>query len=543
MGLMILAGSCGDLDEMNINPNGVDPSIAHPNLLLSTVISSTGQAVLNVGFGDIAGVMQHTQKDGWSGSHNGYDWSTTQDWGGYYAILRNADEMYRKSVEMELEFHQGVALVMKSYVFGLITDLWGDAPYSKALKGELGGEDNIQPPFDSQQDIYSGILADLETANALLSGNQSEYEGISDEQDLVLGGDVEKWQQFANSLALRYYMRLSEKDPTTARAGIEKIVGDPETYPLITRYSDDVNLEYTGTSTTDSWPTNTVFGQLEQGTYRRLKMCATLVDTMQARNDPRLELWARKVDVPLVVVDSPDDRDEIVNGIRYVGPDAVNTYVEQFGLQPDEDPEYVGLPPSWSNIPQAYNMNPDDNWGQAPLNPHASHLNERYMNISGPLLKSRLLTAAEVHFIIAEAVLKGWTSENARVHYEAGVEASLKAWGKSGDYDSYIQNPGVAYEGTLAQIMEQKWIASWTATAESWFDYRRTGLPALQPGTIVKRDALPLRFYYSVDEMNYNAENTDMAIEQLETTVFSAEDGKNSAWSKCWVLQGTGLPY
>ena len=408
---------------------------------------------------------------------------------------------------------------------------------------ENWGEDNIQPPFDTQQDIYSGILADLETANALLSGNQSEYEGISDEQDLVLGGDVEKWQQFANSLALRYYMRLSEKDPTTARAGIEKIVGDPETYPLITRYSDDVNLEYTGTSTTDSWPTNTVFGQLEQGTYRRLKMCATLVDTMQARNDPRLELWARKVDVPLVVVDSPDDRDEIVNGIRYVGPDAVNTYVEQFGLQPDEDPEYVGLPPSWSNIPQAYNMNPDDNWGQAPLNPHASHLNERYMNISGPLLKSRLLTAAEVHFIIAEAVLKGWTSENARVHYEAGVEASLKAWGKSGDYDSYIQNPGVAYEGTLAQIMEQKWIASWTATAESWFDYRRTGLPALQPGTIVKRDALPLRFYYSVDEMNYNAENTDMAIEQLETTVFSAEDGKNSAWSKCWVLQGTGLPY
>jgi hypothetical protein len=43
--------------------------------------------------------------------------------------------------------------------------------------------------------------------------------------------------------------------------------------------------------------------------------------------------------------------------------------------------------------------------------------------------------------------------------------------------------------------------------------------------------------------MNYNAENTDMAIEQLETTVFSAEDGQNSAWSKFWVLQGTGLPY
>ena len=543
MGLIVLVSSCRDLEEMNINPNGVDPAIAHPNLLLSTVVSSTGQAVLNLGFGDIAGVMQHTQKDGWSGGHNGYDWSTTQGWGGYYSILRNADEMYNKALEMELEFHQGVALVIKSYVFGMITDLWGDAPYSQALKGELGGESDIKPAFDGQEAIYAGILADLETANTLFSGSQSAYSDISPVQDLLLEGDVEKWRRFANSLALRYYMRISEKDPSSARAGIEKIVDDPDGYPVILDANDDVNLEYTGTSTVDSWPTNTVFGQLEQGSYRRVKMCATLVDTMQNRNDPRLELWAQKVDIPLVVVASPDDRDEIVDGIRYVGPDAVNQYVTQFALQPDEDPEFVGMPPSWSQIPQAYNMNPDNNWGQAPLNPHASHLNQRYMEASGSLLKSRLLTAAEVHFIIAEAALMGWTSENAQAHYEQGVEASLKAWGKWGDYSSYIQNTGVAYEGSLEQIIEQKWIASWTAAAESWFDYRRTGLPALQPGEVVKRDALPLRFYYSVDEMDYNPDNAQTAISLLETTEFSAEDGENSAWSKMWVLQGTGLPY
>lgn len=542
-GLIILVSSCRDLEEMNINPNGVDPAVAHPNLLLSTIVTSTGQAVVSLGFGDLAGVMQHTQKDGWSGSHNGYEWSTSQDWGSYYAILRNVDEMYQKAVDMELEFHQGVALVIKSYMFGLITDLWGDAPYSQALKGELGGEAYIKPAFDSQADIYAGILADLETANTLFSGNQSDYTDISPVQDLLLEGDVGKWRSFANSLAIRYYMRLSEKDPATAKAGIEKIVDDPEGYPLILDANDDVNLEYIGASTVDSWPVNTVFGQLEQGSYRRLKMCASLVDAMQNLNDPRLELWAQKVDVPLIVVDSPDDRDEILNGIRYVGPDAVSQYVDQFGIQPDEDPEYVGLPPSWSQLPQAYNMNPDNNWGQAPLNPHASHLNERYMNASGPLLKSRLLSAAEVQFIIAEAALKGWTSENAQTHYEAGVQASLKAWGKSGDYASYILNAGVAYEGSLEQIMEQKWIASWTAAAEAWFDYRRTGLPALQPGTIVKRDALPLRFYYSVDEMNYNPDNTQVAIDLLETTMFSAEDGENSAWSKMWLLQGTGEPW
>jgi len=543
MGLTVLVFSCRDLEEMNINPNGVDPAVAHPNLLLSTVVTYTGQAVVSLGYGDLAGVMQHTQKDGWSGGHNGYDWSTSQNWGGYYSILRNVDEMYNKGVDMELEFHQGVALVMKSYVFGLITDLWGDAPYSQALKGEQGGDENIKPVFDSQEDIYAGILADLETANTLFSGNQNDYEGISAVQDVLLDGDVMRWRKFTNSLALRYYMRLSEKDPSTARAGIEKIVDDPANYPIILDANDDVTMEYPGASTADAWPTNTVFGQLEQGSYRRVKMCATLVDTMQGLNDPRLELWAKKVDVPLVVVASPADRDETVDGIRYVGPDAVDKYVSQFGFAPDEDPEYVGLPPSWSNLPQAYNMNPDNNWAQAPLNPHASHLNERYMNTSGPMLKSRLLTAAEVQFVIAEAALKGWTSESAQPHYEAGVQASLKAWGKSGDYASYILNPGVVYEGTLEQIMEQKWIASWTAAAEAWFDYRRTGLPALQPGNVVKRDALPLRFYYSVDEMDYNPENSQAAINLLETTTFSAEDGENSAWSKMWVLQGTGLPY
>ena len=542
--LILLAAilfSCQDLEELNINPNGVDPAVAHPNLLLSTVITSTGQAVVNLGYGDIAGVMQHTQKDGWGGGHNNYEWTPNQDWGSYYSILRNADELYNKAVDMELEFHQGVALVIKSYVFGLVTDLWGDAPYSHALKGEQGGAENLKPVFDSQEDIYTGILADLETANTLLSKNQSDYDDINGVQDVVYNGIVAMWRKFANSLALRYYTRLSEKDPSTARGGIEKIVGDPEGYPVIMDAGDDANMDYPGNSETDSWPANTVYDGTGGSNFRRLKMCATLIDTLQNLNDPRLGLWAQKIDIPLVVVATPVDRDEIVNGIRYVGQDIAGHYESTYGIPLDEDPEYVGLPPAWSIVPQAYNLNP--NLEQAPQNPHASHLNARYQNASGPLLKSRILSAAEVHFIIAEAALKGWTSENAQTHYEAGVEASFDAWKISSAYNAYISGAGVAYDGTLEQIMEQKWIASWTAAAEAWFDYRRTGLPALQPGTIVKRDALPLRFYLSADEIDFNPDNAKAAIEKLEETSFSSPDGKNSAWSKMWLLQGTGKPW
>ena len=77
---------------------------------------------------------------------------------------------------------------MKSFMFGLITDLWGDAPYTNALKGELLGE-NIKPSYDSQDVIYTGILADLETANTLLSKGSEEYKGIVGNADVFFKGD------------------------------------------------------------------------------------------------------------------------------------------------------------------------------------------------------------------------------------------------------------------------------------------------------------------------------------------------------------------
>ena len=61
------------------------------------------------------------------------------------------------------------------------------------------------------------IFEDLETANTLLSKDQSSYRNIDPNQDLIYRGDVSKWRKFANSLALRYYMRLSAKDPSTGR--------------------------------------------------------------------------------------------------------------------------------------------------------------------------------------------------------------------------------------------------------------------------------------------------------------------------------------
>lgn len=530
--------SCKDLTELNENPNGVQSDLVNPNLILPTVLTEAAKDYLDLGYQNIAGVVQHTQKDAWSGSHNGYDWSD-QNWGGYYGVLRNNDLLYQRAGETNFEFHQGVALVMRAFEFGLITDLWGDAPYTNALKAEAGGAENLTPAFDSQETIYRGILADLEKANTMLSKPKGSYSELPKSgglpADVYFNGDPKGWQKFANSLALRYFLRISDKLPDVAKAGMTKIISDPAKYPIITKNTEDVTMSFPGTSGATSWPANTVY-DASGSNYRRIKMAATLVESLQAKNDPRLGIWANKIEVPLVVdATLPAGTDKIVNGKRMLSPDKVGKEII------DTDPEYVGLPTSFSALPSAYNLNPTP--GQLSFNPHVSFLNDRYKAATGPLLKARLISAAEVHFILAEAAMKGWITADAKMHYQMGIENSLKTWTVGDKYATYIAQKDVAYDGTLKQIMEQKWIASWTAATEAWFDFRRTGLPALKAGPVAKREVLPVRFYYAQVELNTNTTNADAALGKLEVTKYSQADNKNSAWSKPWLIQGTGKPW
>jgi hypothetical protein len=543
LSMLLVFGACHDLDELNINPNNPDPEVTDLNLLMPTIIINLGQNIVSLGIGDIAGVMQHTQKTGWSSGHNDYDWNNPgQSWGGYYDILRNADEFYNKAVQDELEFHQGVGLILKAYTFGLITDLWGDAPFSEALKAEEG-PDFYKPVFDPQQDIYHGILAYLEEANTLLSKSSSEYTNINPSQDVLYGGDVTKWRKLANSLALRYYMRLQAKEPAVAQEGISKITGDPAKYPIITVANDEANVAYAGTSPATSWPINMVFNIDPMGEYMRRKPCATLVETLQTLNDPRLGVWAEKVEIPLVLVDGTGV-DRIVDGKREISKDVEEEFLAKWvgedDLYVDYDQEYVGIPAQTFSA-QAYNLTPNYTQ-QAAYNPHISQLNEMYKETSGPLLQMRLLSAAEVNFILAEAAQYNWAPGNAENHYANGIRESLNAWGVSDQFSSYLE--GAPYNG-LESIMQQKWIASWTAAAESWFDWRRTGLPDLKTGPSARREVLPLRFYYNINEdLSTNRENAEAAVARLKPTQYLGTDQtNNSAWSKMWLLQDTENPY
>ncbi|WP_026954162.1 SusD/RagB family nutrient-binding outer membrane lipoprotein [Algoriphagus vanfongensis] len=541
--------ACDDkLDDMNVNPYGIDPAEVNPNLLMPTILAASAQSYANLGVNDLAGAVQHTQKNGWYGGHNNYAWEDVS-WAGWYNILRNNDLLYTRAVEMDHEFFQGVALTMKSFAFGNITDLWGDAPFSDALKGNESETEYQFPKYDSQEVIYQGVIADLQAAVAMFEN--ADNIGVVPANDLFFGGNVDLWKRFANSLLLRYYMRISVKMPAEAQAGVEAIYASGDY--LMTPGQDAV-LDYTG-GASDIWITQHV--RLNPDDFTRYQACQTFIDQLMGSQDPRLSVWFAPVRVQWVADESLETAtDDIIymNGEPLtVATLPFDDFVEMY---PDDeftrkynpslislnDAMYVGLPPSLM-VPESYNGNPSP--GQGTHNQHVSTLADIYQSSgsAGDILQARMLSSAEVSFIFAEAAIKGWNVGSAQDHYYAGIQKSLETWEVSDDYDAFIAEEGVAFDNTLEQVMVQKWVASWTSAAEAFADYKRTGYPMLTTGPQSPQPKVALRFQYGNDEYNNNGTNINGALDRLELTEYSGGFGKDSQWSKSWLYQGTTSPW
>ena len=550
-----------ELDEMNVDPNGIDPANGNPTLVIPTVLHNVARPYIkDLGYGKIAGVVQHLQEDAWNEGYNQYDW-TQEDWNTWYDQLRNNQYLYERSVELDYKFHQGVALTMKSFIFGLITDLWGDAPYTEALKGDKE-EAILFPKYDSQEVIYNGVIEDLKAAIALFeTGDKSGY---ASGYDIFYDGDTEQWKKFAGTLILRYSMRVSEKLPELAKSNIEAIYssGNHMKTP-----DDDATMEYIGTNADNSWP-NAVEYDASESNWRRRRPAKTFIEALRSKNDPRMQLWFQPVHVQWVVDKTlktgmdefiredgkimPDvtslSESELQNRIaqgrkytRHFNPDLyVPSNAENFA-GPIDTSLYVGVP---HGMRQTTFFNENPTTGQVVHNQHASQLSNIFKGSKGGLLKARIASASETSFILAEAALKGWGVGSAEEHYKNGVKNSFTSWGLDSEYARYIAGDKVAYSGELGQILEQKWIAGFTTATEAWFDFRRTGFPKLTPGPASAQPVLPVRFMYGNNELNNNSDNVKGGLTALEETQYSKlAANKNSQWAKPWLLQGTGKPW
>ena len=146
----------------------------------------------------------------------------------------------------------GPALVMRSLMYGYTTDVWGDVPYSEALRGD-DPTGTILPKYDSQKDIYTGIFADLAKAvTDMDAGAGTPGLGVADP---IYSGNALKWQRFANSLRARHAMRLANVDPTTARAQLTAAMAAPG--GLIQSNADNAKMAWPGDGVYDNpWAVN-----------------------------------------------------------------------------------------------------------------------------------------------------------------------------------------------------------------------------------------------------------------------------------------------
>ncbi|MEQ8218414.1 MAG: SusD/RagB family nutrient-binding outer membrane lipoprotein [Arenibacter sp.] len=549
---LLSATSCdNELTEINQNPNGVDPSQGNPSFLLTQVMVNTALDVGNKGYsGELSAFVQYTQKDSWG--NNNYDWDGS-GWDTYYGNLRSAKLALQRSQELGYTLHEAIAQILMAQNFITLADYYGDVPYSNAIQAD---EDVILPTYDSQEAVYKGAIADFVAAAALISNNMGSLEAFGASQDIFFGGDAEKWMKYANSLALRYYMRLSEKDPSYAQAGVIATLAKP----LISSVDEECALAYTGTDANSSQPSNSSTGGASA--FNRVKPCTTFTDRLRELNVPRANVWFAPVAIPIKVVAAADvpggEDDVVVDGVRYINEETLadnglkiydkNTWKADrlAGLSlVDTSSTYVGLPVSYQGSePYTYNLNPNPVQGGG--NVHVSLMNDQFKDASGDYLKARVLSYAEVCFLKAEAALKGWGSD-AEGNYNKGVQASMDTWGIGDEYADYIDNAEVAYNGTLAQIMEQKWIANFATASEAYLDWRRTGLPDLQTGPFALSSVIPVRFQYPDEERNINEANYNAALSSLETTSYTNDvPGKyenDTPWSKPWILQGVTKPW
>jgi len=456
-GLVIALGACDNgLTDVNDNPNA--PIDVGPGFLLPQAIQASVRNVFGSGtmLSHTSIWPQQTVQIQYPVEEIGQVRPATMQalWDGFYAgYLTDTRVIIEKGKASEKGNIEGVGLVWKAWLYSQLTDLFGDIPYSEALKGA----ENTTPVYDTQKNVYTGILKDLTDAVPKLGTGGDFGAG-----DLLYGNDFGKWKKFANSLRMRFAMRLSEVDAATARAQFSSAYSAGG----FTSNGDNAMLEYPGAPYRNPLYENALCGSGNRDDHG---MSATMVDTLKSFNDPRLALYAE-----------PAAHDGQYRGLG----------------------NGIELPP----------LSLD--WYSRIGN---------FWRCDGATTPSAVMTYAEVLFLEAEAAARGWIAADPAALYTAAIRANMRQWDPWGPanapaaaaVDAYLAQPRVAYAGGAAglnQIHLQKWIALFMQGGEAWANWRRVGVPDLKKGPNLVVSRIPIRMIYPDNEQSLNKTNLMEAV-------------------------------
>ena len=345
--------------------------------------------------------------------------------------------------------YKGVALVLRSWVFLLLTDAYGDIPYKQA--GNI--KEFVTPEYDSQKDVYLGLLDDLKTAASLLDPSGKAIAG-----DIIYNGNIGRWKKFANSLRLRIALRIADREPQKAGSVVTELLAVAD--PFISNNAENAQLVYL--TSPQQNPVSALFETRDD--YRISK---TVVDRLFQLNDPRLPIYASKTQTV-----TPQEYVGVPNGLS-------NGDASNLGFAKTSKPGTYFLSAQAPAVILTY--------AEVLFN-RAEAAARGFSTENAADLYQQAIKASLKQYSIADVAINNYVSQTA-VQYDA---ANFKK-----------------------SIGEQKWIALFGQGLESFSEWRRLDYPVLPPAVAgVLNGKMPLRFIYPGTEQSLNGANYKKAVER-----------------------------
>ncbi len=474
--LTVVAGCSSDYLDINNNPNQV--TAATPELVLPAALSNTGSYVTT----DFFFLNLWMGYWNWSGNYSinlsDKNYQFTQSfnngiWTDAYTNLKNYNYIDNQAATLKQPLVQAMGKVMKAFHFQILVDTYGDVPYKDALQGTTV----ILPTYDKAQDIYDDLVKQLDAALVLFKqGNGTFNPGTN---DILFGGDISKWQKFANTLKLKILLRQTERADRASYLTAQFATIKASGYGFLgAGEGASVNPGYANSANQQS-PLYGAFFQVNGQPSlinNQYKANGYALSFLKTNNDPRLGAFY-----------APVPKTTTYNGTAFGTTDPlVNSLVSDIG------------PGIIKSVDQP----------------------------------SPILSSHESLFMQAEAAQRGYITGVAKDLYQAAVTESFKNVGRTADeavtyYSQKLNNVGFdASTNKLEAIITQKWASEGSfAPFEAWADYRRLGFPkdlpiSIEPSVTVKQ--IPVRLFYPQSEYSFNATNVAAqgTVSQFTTKIF-----------------------
>lgn len=489
---LLFLASCSDFEEINRNPIAVDEEnvqIAH--LLNKSIYEAQmdphiAERIFVLTWKSAArydranGLSIGSDNDGWNTDYFGTGFGV-----GWLNKVNNAINLGKKRIDagtasdVEKNVYQ-MARIWRAYLVSELSDCFGPIPPTNAFDGTVA-------PYQSVKDLYGFILNELKDAANCIDVNvdMSEIIQANNNSDMFFNGDMDKWKRYANSMRLRYSMRLSVVDPTTAKSNIIELVNEPliVTIDQVARVAEKAVWGGTDGVMSRSWNAQPIsstmnnillgLGGVDIQLHDTLKPKVNLIDPSKnmgirlekhlptSTNDPSAGFFFNglpsKIDPRATVmfnIPGYDDR----KAAKPTYPNCFGDFAREARLGDLNEPDFKPTNNSIKlNVKYTWNTWVAGKWDKkSAMSSELTGRSENYPSAADQYRQSKNYRIWfgnwETYFLLAEAAVYGWINGPAKDYYEKGVRASFEYNGVSSFVDQYLQSEDYNRVGTSVKF-------------------------------------------------------------------------------------------